>query len=74
MEENVRINNKQLKAILSSMDQPKVFSQAQIRKAMIGELTGAVGAGFSTSASIADGVINDLGGIAIAFIADNRKD
>lgn len=65
------INNKQLKAILRSMDAPKIFSQIQVRKAMIGELVGVIGATFSTGASVADGVISNF---AIAFIADEQKD
>lgn len=69
--DNPRINNKQLKGILRSMDAPKVFSQAQVRKAMVGELIGAISAVFSTSSSIADGSLNKL---AIAFIADEQKD
>lgn len=65
------INNKQLKAILKSMDAPKVFSQIQVRKSIVGELTGAIGSLFSAGASAADGVLNNL---AIAFIADEQKD
>ena len=68
---HIDINNKQLKAILRSMDAPKIFSQLQVRKAMIGELTSAIGATFSAGASAADGVLNSL---AIAFIADEQKD
>lgn len=67
--DNPRINNKELKYILRSMDAPKIFSQVQVRKAIIGELTGAIGATFSAGASAADGVISNL---AIAFIADEQ--
>lgn len=69
--DNPAINNKQLKAILRSMDAPKIFSQLQVRKAMIGELTSVIGATFSAGASAADGALKSL---AIAFIADEQKD
>lgn len=69
--ENRKLNKGQIKAILRSMDAPKIFSQIQVRKAMIGELVGTIGTTFSYSASAADGVINSL---AIAFIADEQKD
>ena len=69
--ENRKLNKGQIKAILRSMDAPKIFSQIQVRKAMIGELVGAIGTAFSYSASAADGALNSL---AIAFIADEQKD
>ena len=69
--EKRKLNKGQIKAILRSMDAPKIFSQIQVRKAMIGELVGTIGTTFSYSASAADGVINSL---AIAFIADEQKD
>ena len=69
--ENRDLNKKELKAILRSMDAPKIFSQSQVRKAMIGELTGAIGSAFSAGASATDGVLNHL---AVAFIADEQKD
>ena len=53
------------------MDAPKIFSQLQIRKAMVGELTSAIGATFSAGASAAD---SELKSFAIAFIADEQKD
>lgn len=69
--DNPAINNKQLKAILRSMDAPKIFSQLQIRKAMVGQLVSVIGATFSAGASATDGVLNNL---AIAFIADEQKE
>jgi len=65
------INKTQLKAILKSMNAPKVFSQARVRKAMFSELAGAIGSAFSTSSSISDGVMNNF---AIAIMADERRD
>lgn len=67
--ENRNLNKKEIKAILRTMDAPKIFSQAQVRKAMIGELTGAIGSAFSASASAADGAFKNL---AVAFIADEQ--
>jgi len=69
--DNPRLNNNQLKAILKSMNAPKVFSQARIRKAMFSELAGSIGAAFSTSSSVSDGVLNNF---AIAIMADERRD
>lgn len=66
---NPNLNRKQLKAILRSMDAPKIFYQAHVRKAMIGELIGAIGSAFSAGASAADGSLNNL---AVAFIADEQ--
>jgi hypothetical protein len=67
---NPSLNTKQLKAILRSMDAPKIFFQTHVRKAMIGELIGAISSTFSVGSSAADGIINNL---AIAFIADEQK-
>lgn len=67
---NRDLNNRQLKAILRSMDAPKIFSQSHIRKALIGELVGAIGSTFSVASSAADGTLNN---IAVAFIADEQK-
>ncbi|HED17797.1 MAG TPA: hypothetical protein ENI64_13415 [Gammaproteobacteria bacterium] len=58
-------------SLLRAMDTPKIFSQARIRKAMYGELAGAIGSAFSASSSAADGVIGNL---AVAILADERKD
>lgn len=66
---NPNLNKREIKTILRSMDAPKIFTQAQVRKAMIGELVNAIGSTFSIGTSSADGVLNN---IAIAFIANEQ--
>ena len=46
------------------MNTPKIISQTQIRKAIIGELSGAISAAFSTTGSVTDGSLKYV----IAFI------
>lgn len=76
------INNKQLKAIIKAMNTPKVISQTQIRKAMIGELSGAISSTFGFIGSYADGALKEVrqrdcspvNKFAIALITDSPKD
>jgi len=76
------ISTKKLKQILKHMNTPKIISQTQVRKAMIGELSGAIGTAFGIGGSAYNVTISEAPDLtktgfnrfAIAFITDSPKD
>jgi len=76
------ISTKKLKTILKHMNTPKIISQTQVRKAMIGELSGAIGTALGLAGSSYNGSLSKapdsanliLNRFAIAFITDVTRD